>query len=139
MAPMAANAAWNMGEWDQMVEYMSRLDDGDETKLWGLGNTAATGDGNSNGTFFRAVLLFDEAREYVERAHKCLVLESYERVYINMVLVIDYYTLPVENPIAEGRQAYVWVFGREDFRREGKIERILNPHFAPVFNPSKLG
>lgn len=46
-----------MGEWDQMAEYVSRLDDGDETKLRGLGNTAASGDGSSNGTFFRAVLL----------------------------------------------------------------------------------
>lgn len=46
-----------MGEWDQMSEYVSRLDDGDETKLRVLGNTAATGDGSSNGTFFRAVLL----------------------------------------------------------------------------------
>ena len=53
----AAIAAWNMGEWDQMAEYVSRLDDGDETKLRLLGNTAATGDGSSNGTFFRAVLL----------------------------------------------------------------------------------
>ena len=53
----AANAAWNMGEWDQMAEYVSRLDDGDETKLRGLGNTAASGDGSSSGTFFRAVLL----------------------------------------------------------------------------------
>lgn len=53
----AANAAWNMGEWDQMAEYVSRLDDGDESKLRGLGNTAANGDGSSNGTFFRAVLL----------------------------------------------------------------------------------
>ncbi|CAB4321077.1 unnamed protein product [Prunus armeniaca] len=99
MAPMAASAAWNMGEWDQMAEYVSRLDDGDETKLRGLGNTAASGDGSSNGTFFRAVLLvrrgkYDEAREYVERARKCLatelaalVLESYERAYINMVRV----------------------------------------------------
>lgn len=52
----AASAAWNMGEWDQMAEYVSRLDDGDETKLRGLGNTAASGDGSSSGTFFRAVL-----------------------------------------------------------------------------------
>ncbi|KAF5955123.1 hypothetical protein HYC85_007979 [Camellia sinensis] len=57
MAPLAARAVWNMGEWDQMAEYVSRLDDGDETKLRVLGNTAATGDGSSNGTFFRAVLL----------------------------------------------------------------------------------
>ncbi|XP_027362305.1 serine/threonine-protein kinase TOR isoform X2 [Abrus precatorius] len=99
MAPMAASAAWNMGEWDQMAEYVSRLDDGDETKLRGLGNTASSGDGSSSGTFFRAVLLvrrgkYDEAREYVERARKCLatelaalVLESYERAYSNMVRV----------------------------------------------------
>ncbi|XP_011088032.1 serine/threonine-protein kinase TOR [Sesamum indicum] len=128
MAPMAASAAWNMGEWDQMAEYVSRLDDGDETKLRVLGNTAATGDGSSNGTFFRAVLLvrrgkYDEAREYVERARKCLatevaalVLESYERAYSNMVRiqqlseleeVIDYCTLPVGNPVAEGRRLLI--------------------------------
>ncbi|PIN07839.1 DNA-dependent protein kinase [Handroanthus impetiginosus] len=128
MAPMAATAAWNMGEWDQMAEYVSRLDDGDETKLRVLGNTAATGDGSSNGSFFRAVLLvrrgkYDEAREYVERARKCLatevaalVLESYERAYSNMVRiqqlseleeVIDYCTIPVENPVTEGRRALI--------------------------------
>ncbi|KAK9166114.1 hypothetical protein Scep_001305 [Stephania cephalantha] len=118
MAPMAANAAWNMGEWDQMTEYVSRLDDGDETKPRILGNTAATGDGSSNGAFFRAVLLVrrgkhDEARDYIERARKCLatelaalVLESYDRAYSNMVRVqqlseleevIDYCTLPMGN------------------------------------------
>ncbi|KAF2294310.1 hypothetical protein GH714_009143 [Hevea brasiliensis] len=147
MAPMAASAAWNMGEWDQMAEYVSRLDDGDETKLRGLGNTATSGDGSSSGTFFRAVLLvrrgkYDEAREYVERARKCLgtelaalmhqlcgsgngsdcpflspqVLESYERAYSNMVRVqqlseleevIEYWTLPVGNPVAEGRRALI--------------------------------
>ncbi|KAF5809368.1 putative non-specific serine/threonine protein kinase [Helianthus annuus] len=128
MAPMAASAAWNMGEWDQMAEYVSKLDDGDETKLRVLGNTAATGDGGSNGTFFRAVLLvrrgkYDEAREYVERARKCLatelaalVLESYDRAYSNMVRVqqlseleevIDYCTLPVGNPVAEGRRTLI--------------------------------
>ncbi|XP_059447340.1 serine/threonine-protein kinase TOR isoform X3 [Corylus avellana] len=128
MAPMAARAAWNMGEWDQMADYVSRLDDGDETKLRGLGNTTAGGDGSSNGTFFRAVLLvrrgkYDEAREYVERARKCLatelaalVLESYERAYTNMVRVqqlseleevIDYCTLPAVSPVAEGRRALI--------------------------------
>lgn len=45
-----------MGEWDQMAEYVKSLDDGDETKFRVLGNTSATGDGNSSGTFFRAVL-----------------------------------------------------------------------------------
>ncbi|VFQ96023.1 unnamed protein product [Cuscuta campestris] len=128
MAPMAASAAWNMGEWDQMSEYVSRLDDGDETKLRVLGNTTSSGDGSSNGTFFRAVLLvrrgkYDEAREYVERARKCLatelaalVLESYERAYSNMVRVqqlseleevIEYCTLPVGNPVSEGKRALI--------------------------------
>ncbi|KAL1355438.1 serine/threonine-protein kinase TOR isoform X1 [Arachis hypogaea] len=128
MASMAASAAWNMGEWDQMAEYVSRLDDGDETKLRGLGNTASNGDGSSSGTFFRAVLLvhrgkYDEAREYVERARKCLatelaalVLESYERAYSNMVRVqqlseleevIDYRTLPIADRVAEERRALI--------------------------------
>ncbi|VAH18393.1 unnamed protein product [Triticum turgidum subsp. durum] len=80
MAPMAANAAWHMGEWDQMSEYVSRLDDGDENKLRSLGNTTASGDGSSNGAFFRAVLSvrckkYEEARVYVERARRCLATE----------------------------------------------------------------
>ncbi|KAK4762122.1 hypothetical protein SAY87_030006 [Trapa incisa] len=128
MAPMAANAAWNMGEWEQMEEYVNRLDDGDDTKLRGLGNNAASSDGSSNGTFFRAVLLvrrrkYEAAREYVERARTCLatelaalVLESYERAYSNMVRVqqlleleevIDYCTLPIGNPVAESRRALI--------------------------------
>jgi len=45
-----------MGEWDHMAEYVSRLDDGDENKLRMLGNTTTSGDGSSNGAFFRAVL-----------------------------------------------------------------------------------
>jgi FKBP12-rapamycin complex-associated protein len=45
-----------MGEWDQMAEYVSRLDDGDETKLRTAGNNASSSDGSSSGTFFRAVL-----------------------------------------------------------------------------------
>nr|AOZ57106.1 Serine threonine-protein kinase TOR [Saccharum hybrid cultivar R570] len=128
MAPMAANAAWHMGEWDHMAEYVSRLDDGDENKLRMLGNTTASGDGSSNGAFFRAVLSvrskkYDEARIFVERARRCLatelaalVLESYERAYNNMVRVqqlseleevIDYCTLPVESPIADGRRELI--------------------------------
>ncbi|CAH9070182.1 unnamed protein product [Cuscuta epithymum] len=80
MAPMAASAAWNMGEWDQMSEYVSRLDDGDETKLRVSGNATTSCDGYSSGAYLRAVLLvcrgkYDEAREYVDRARKCLATE----------------------------------------------------------------
>ncbi|XP_078434846.1 target of rapamycin [Wolffia australiana] len=128
MAPMAANAAWNMGEWDQMAEYVSRLDDGDENKPRILSNASGGGDGSSNGSFFRAVLLvrrgkYEEARVFVERARKCLatelaalVLESYERAYSNMVRiqqlseleeVIDYCTLPVGNPVADDRRKLI--------------------------------
>ncbi|CAI9293009.1 unnamed protein product [Lactuca saligna] len=61
-------------------------------------NNAATGDGGSNGTFFRVVLLvrrekYDEALEYVERARKCLATEL-------AALVIDYCTLLVGNSIS---------------------------------------
>ncbi|XP_034226738.1 serine/threonine-protein kinase TOR isoform X3 [Prunus dulcis] len=161
MAPMAASAAWNMGEWDQMAEYVSRLDDGDETKLRGLGNTAASGDGSSNGTFFRAVLLvrrgkYDEAREYVERARKCLatelaalVLESYERAYINMVRVqqlseleevIDYCTLPLGNAVAEGRRALIrnmWNERIQGAKRNVEVWQALLAVRALVLPPTE--
>ncbi|KAJ6985134.1 hypothetical protein NC653_023190 [Populus alba x Populus x berolinensis] len=161
MAPMAAHAAWNMGEWDQMAEYVSRLDDGDETKLRGLGNTAASGDGSSNGTFFRAVLLvrkgkYDEAGEYVERARKCLatelaalVLESYERAYVNMIRVqqlseleevIDYYTLPVGNPVAEGRRALIrnmWTERIQGAKRNVEVWQALLAVRALVLPPTE--
>ncbi|WOH04828.1 hypothetical protein DCAR_0624240 [Daucus carota subsp. sativus] len=161
MAPMAANAAWNMGEWDQMAEYVSRLDDGDETKLRVLGNTAATGDGGSNGTFFKAVLLvrrgkYDEARECVERARKCLatelaalVLESYERAYSNMVRVqqlseleevIDYCTLPVGNPVAEGRRALIrnmWSERIKGTKRNVEVWQALLAVRALVLPPTE--
>ncbi|KAG5625291.1 hypothetical protein H5410_010509 [Solanum commersonii] len=162
MAPMAANAAWNMGEWDQMAEYVSRLDDGDETKLRVLGNTASSGDGSSNGTFFRAVLLvrrgkYDEAREYVERARKCLatelaalVLESYERAYSNMVRVqqlseleevIEYCTLPpMGNPVAEGRRALVrnmWNERIKGAKRNVEVWQVLLAVRALVLPPTE--
>ncbi|KAI9166124.1 hypothetical protein LWI28_026644 [Acer negundo] len=164
MAPMAASAAWKMGEWDQMSEYVSRLDDGDETKLRGLGNTAASGDVSSNGTFFRAVLLvrrgkYDEAREYVERARKCLatelaalVLESYERAYSNMVRVqqlseleevIDYCTLPAVNPVnpvAEGRRAIIrnmWTERIQGTKRNVEVWQALLAVRALVLPPTE--
>ncbi|GAV78802.1 PI3_PI4_kinase domain-containing protein/FAT domain-containing protein/FATC domain-containing protein/Rapamycin_bind domain-containing protein/DUF3385 domain-containing protein/HEAT_2 domain-containing protein [Cephalotus follicularis] len=161
MAPMAASAAWNMGEWDQMAEYVSRLDDGDETKLRILGNTAASGDGSSNGTFFRAVLLvhrgkYDEAREYVERARKCLatelaalVLESYERAYSNMVRVqqlseleevIDYRTLPVGNPVADGRRALIrnmWTERIQGAKRNVEVWQAILAVRALVLPPTE--
>ncbi|CAN0928583.1 Serine/threonine-protein kinase TOR [Linum grandiflorum] len=136
MTPMAANAAWKMREWDQMAEYVSRLDDDDETKLWVSGNTAASGDGSSNGTFFRAVLLVRrgkhvEAREYVESARKCLatelaalVLDCYECAYSNMV--IDYCTLPVGNPVAERRRDLIRNMWTERIKgAKRKVEDIL--------------
>ncbi|KAK0607667.1 hypothetical protein LWI29_018339 [Acer saccharum] len=161
MAPMAASAAWNMGEWDQMSEYVSRLDDGDETKLRGLGNTAASGDGSSNGTFFRAVLLvhrrkYDEAHEYVERARKCLatelaalVLESYERAYINMVRVqqlseleevIDYCTLPLANSVAEERRSIIrnmWTERIQGTKRNVEVWQALLAVRALILPPTE--
>lgn len=161
MAPMAANAAWNMGEWDQMAEYVSRLDDGDETKLRALGNTGTGGDGSSNGTFFRAVLSvrrgkYDEAREYVERARKCLatelaalVLESYERAYSNMIRVqqlseleevIDYCTLPVGNPVAEERRSLIrsmWTERIQGTKRNVEVWQALLVVRALVLPPTE--
>lgn len=161
MAPMAANAAWNMGEWDQMAEYVSRLDDGDETRLRVLGNTAASGDGSSNGTFFRAVLLvrrgkYDEAREYVERARRCLatelaalVLESYDRAYSNMVRVqqlseleevIEYCTLPLGTRVAEERRALIrnmWNERIKGAKRNVEVWQVILAVRALVLPPTE--
>ncbi|GMH10963.1 hypothetical protein Nepgr_012804 [Nepenthes gracilis] len=54
---MAASAARNMGERDHMAEYVSCLDDGDETQIRVLGNISATTDRSSNDIFFRTILL----------------------------------------------------------------------------------
>ncbi|CAI9259220.1 unnamed protein product [Lactuca saligna] len=64
--PRTANVAWNMGEWDQMTEYVSKLDDGDETKLMVLGNINAIGDCANNETFFRVVLLVRKGKVILE-------------------------------------------------------------------------
>lgn len=71
-----------MGEWDQMSEYVSRLDDGDETKLRVLGNTAATGDGSSNGTFYRAVLLVRRGKVTLN-----FLLQLYLKLLITYLIV----------------------------------------------------
>lgn len=105
MAPLGASAAWNMGEWDEMTDYVAVLDDGDEhssARMLHGGvpyGGSGPGVGASDGAFFRAVLSvrrgqYDQARVYVERARKilatdlaALVQESYERAYSDMVRV----------------------------------------------------
>lgn len=102
MAPLGAGAAWNLGYWDEMSEYVAVLDDG-SGDMQGAGmasrvvvplgpdavvhhqpahqpGTRVAGSGLSDGAFFRAVLcvrrgLYAEAREYVERARKLLATE----------------------------------------------------------------
>lgn len=76
-----------MGEWDQMAEYVSRLDDGDESKLRGLGNTASNGDGSSNGTFFRAVLLVRIGKVSVCVKHLLLVFVLCNCTYCDLNLL----------------------------------------------------
>ncbi|GMH18739.1 hypothetical protein Nepgr_020580 [Nepenthes gracilis] len=45
---VVASAAWNKGEWDQMAEYVSCLDNGDETKLCVMENISTSADESSN-------------------------------------------------------------------------------------------
>ncbi|BBN14806.1 serine/threonine-protein kinase mTOR [Marchantia polymorpha subsp. ruderalis] len=125
MAPMAASAAWNMEEWDEMDQYVSCLDDGSDPNVrMSTHSATGSGSGSSDGAFFRAVLCvrrqkYDEARVFIENARNCLatelaalVLESYDRAYSNMVRVqqlaeleevIDFVTLPSNgSPDARG-------------------------------------
>jgi len=73
-----------------MAEYVSRLDDGDETKLRGLGNTAASSDGSSSGTFFRAVLLVRRGKVFVcfkYQLHLLLILFNFTYCDSNLLAV----------------------------------------------------
>jgi FKBP12-rapamycin complex-associated protein len=111
MAPMAANAAWNMGNWEEMTMYVECLDTHEDALVqMPVLDTSGSGNGASDGAFFRAVLcvwkgkqsselkdqeeLYTQAKDYIERGRKCLatelaalVLESYDRAYSNMVRV----------------------------------------------------
>ncbi|KAL2621813.1 hypothetical protein R1flu_002018 [Riccia fluitans] len=129
MAPMAASAAWNMEEWDEMDRYVSCLDDGSDPNVrMSTHSATGSGSGSSDGAFFRAVLCvrrqkYDEARVFIENARNCLatelaalVLESYDRAYSNMVRVqqlaeleevIDYVNLPNINGSPEARGSLI--------------------------------
>ncbi|XP_024379368.1 serine/threonine-protein kinase TOR [Physcomitrium patens] len=57
MAPMAASAAWNMGNWKEMEKYVTLLEDGTNTQVHlPTLNTSGSGNGASDGAFFKAVL-----------------------------------------------------------------------------------
>ncbi|GAB2247138.1 hypothetical protein Droror1_Dr00007020 [Drosera rotundifolia] len=142
MAPMAASAAWNMGEWDQMAEYVSRLDDGDETKLHVLRNNSNGGDGSSNGTFFRAVLLvrrgkYDEARKYVERARRSLATELAALVW-QALLAVRALVLPPSKDVE------TWLKFSSLCRKSGRISQAKSTllkllQYDPETSPRSVG
>lgn len=86
MAPIAAHAAWQLGHWDQMKQYVDIV-------------TSQSSGGNSEGAFLHAVLdvkngnlkcaasATERARELLGMDMAALVGESYERAYGDMVRV----------------------------------------------------
>lgn len=68
-----------------MAEYVSRLDDGDETKLRGLASPASSGDGSSNGTFFRAVLLVRRAKVHLKYT---FILAGFLIIYLQTLIFV---------------------------------------------------
>lgn len=53
----AASAAWNLGNWEEMAKYVQCLDGGEDTHVhMPILNTSGSGNGASDGAFFRAVL-----------------------------------------------------------------------------------
>ena len=85
MAPIAAHAAWQMGNWDQMQQYVDVV------------TSHQSGSGSSEGAFLSAVLdvrrgdlpaaaaATERARELLCVDMAALVGESYERAYADMV------------------------------------------------------
>lgn len=87
IAPLAAQAAWRMGRWDDMTEYLKTAD-------------VAKGSSNaSTCTFLCSVNAvhcgdFDSANMYIEKTRELISVdlaalagESYERAYENMIIV----------------------------------------------------
>ena len=80
VAPLAAAAAWNLGEWDYMEELVSAMDPS-----------------QFNGSFYKALLAihkdrYEDAQKYIDIARDCvdtsltaLVAESYNRAYDEIV------------------------------------------------------
>jgi FKBP12-rapamycin complex-associated protein len=65
----AASAAWNMGNWDEMEKYIQCLDEGVDTQVhMPTLNTSGSGNGASDGAFFRAVLCVRRSADSLSNA-----------------------------------------------------------------------
>ena len=65
----AASAAWNMGNWSEMDKYVQLLDAGKDTHVHlPTLNTSGSGNGASDGAFFRAVLCVNRSAENWRKA-----------------------------------------------------------------------
>lgn len=65
----AASAAWNMGNWDEMEKYVQCLDGGIDTQVHiPTLNTSGSGNGASDGAFFRAVLCVRRSADSLNNA-----------------------------------------------------------------------
>ena len=134
LAPTAAHAAWHMGQWGEMADYVSMIES--NRNLGSLGNvssTVATGpmvNVAATGTFLHAVLKIrnsdvEDGQMYIEQSRELLateltarVGESYERAYGDMVRVqqlveleevIEYSTIAskTDAATAEARRALI--------------------------------
>jgi FKBP12-rapamycin complex-associated protein len=65
----AASAAWNMGNWNEMDKYVQLLDGGNDAHVHlPTLNTSGSGNGASDGAFFRAVLCVRRSAENWRKA-----------------------------------------------------------------------
>lgn len=65
----ASSAAWNMGNWDEMEKYVQCLDGGIDTQVHlPTLNTSGSGNGASDGAFFRAVLCVRRSADSLSNA-----------------------------------------------------------------------
>lgn len=65
----AASAAWNMGNWDEMEKYVQCLDGGVDPQVhMPTLNTSGSGNGASDGAFFRAVLCVRRSADSLNNA-----------------------------------------------------------------------
>jgi hypothetical protein len=83
MAPMAANAAWNMGNWEEMTMYVECLDTHEDSLVqMPVLDTSGSGNGASDGAFFRAVLCVWKGKVCGKHYVTSLVLLHSSHIYI---------------------------------------------------------
>lgn len=126
IGPLAAEASWHMGHWNEMSEYLTKpnssKDTPDATRTAFLNAVLAIHDKN----YPYALSMVDEARGHLSGDLAVLAGESYDRAYENMVMA---------QQLTEVEEAIQYVIAREH-GQQGKHTISLLDSFILILDPN---